>query len=81
MLKIRLQRQGKRHQPFYRLVVTEHTAPPQGKFTEILGTFNPVAKPKEVNLKEDRIAYWMSVGAKPSATVESLLRKHSKLFG
>ncbi|MCX6807776.1 MAG: 30S ribosomal protein S16 [Patescibacteria group bacterium] len=80
MLKIRLQRYGKKHEPFYRIVVAEHTAPIKGHFIEAVGSYNPIAKPKEVILQEDRIAYWIAVGAKLSPTVEALVRKNSKLF-
>ncbi len=72
MLKIRMQRRGRTNIPSYRIVVTEHTAAPQaGKFVELVGSYNP--KSKERNLKEDRIKYWMSVGAKPSDTVHNML--------
>lgn len=80
MLKIRLQRGGKVHSPFYRIVVTEHTAPPQSKIIEKVGTYNPTTSPKEVSFDEERIAYWMAVGAKPSATVEALIKKNCKLL-
>jgi len=81
MLKIRLQRGGKKHQPFYRVVVAEHTSPVKGSFVEALGTYNPTLNPKEVKLQEDRIAYWMAIGAKPTATVDGLIRKYTKIFG
>ena len=72
MLKIRMQRTGRINIPSYRIVVTEHTAAPQaGKFVELVGNYNP--KSKERNLKEERIKYWMSVGAKPSGTVHNML--------
>lgn len=72
MLKIRMQRVGRINSPSYRIVVTEHTAAPQaGKVVELVGTYNP--KSKERALKEDRIKYWMSVGAQPSATMYNML--------
>lgn len=72
MLKIRMQRTGRINIPSYRIVVTEHTAAPQaGKFVELVGNYNPKGKVR--NLKEDRIKYWMSVGAKPSDTVHNML--------
>ena len=65
MLKIRLQRHGAKHAPFYRMVVTEVTAPRDGRFIEILGTYDPQchAKEDELKLKMDRIDHWLGVGA------------------
>jgi len=76
-LKIRLQRHGASHRPFYRLVVTEATARRDGRFVEVLGTYEPQAKraTDELNLKVDRIDYWKSVGAKPTDTAASLIRR------
>ncbi|MEY4747549.1 MAG: hypothetical protein RLZZ416_598 [Candidatus Parcubacteria bacterium] len=72
MLKIRMQRTGRTNSPSFRIVVTEHTASPKaGKFVEKVGTYNP--KTKERNLDGERVKYWMSVGAKPSATVHNML--------
>jgi len=72
MLTIRFLRTGKKNQPFFRIVVTEKNNPPTaGRFTEIVGFYNPLTK--ERNLKTDRIKYWISVGAKPSDTVHNLL--------
>lgn len=76
-LKIRLQRHGTSHRPFYRMVVTEANARRDGRFVELLGTYEPQAsRPEnELNLKIDRIDYWKSVGAKTTDTAESLLRR------
>ena len=76
-LKIRLQRHGASHRPFYRLVVTEATARRDSRFVEVLGTYEPQAKraTDELKLKVDRIDYWKSVGAKPTDTAASLIRK------
>lgn len=71
MLKIRLTRTGKKNQAKFRLVTTEHTSPAKGKFIEILGSIDPYLN--SAILKEDRIKYWLSQGAKPSATVHNLL--------
>src|SRR3569832_353892 len=72
MLKIRLQRIGRINMPSYRLIVVEHTEGPKtGRFTEIVGTYNP--RSKERALKDERIKYWMSVGAKPTDTVHNML--------
>ncbi len=71
MLKIRLQRVGKKNQPSYRVVLVEHTAPPKGKFLEILGSYNP--RKKEKNFKKERIEHWISKGVQISPTVHNLL--------
>lgn len=72
MLKIRLQRTGRVNMPTYRVIVAEHTRGPRtGNFVEVVGTYNP--KSKERALKEDRIKYWISVGAKPSNTMHNML--------
>lgn len=71
MLTIRLRRAGKRHQPTYRVVITEQTAPIQGKFLEVVGTYNPRAR--QFAVKEDRILYWLDHGAQPSERMAKLL--------
>jgi len=65
---------GKKKRPFYRIVVTEKTRPRNGRFVEIVGTYDPLKKPAEVKLVEDRVKYWLGVGAQPSDTVRSFLR-------
>jgi small subunit ribosomal protein S16 len=77
MLKIRLQRHGAKHAPFYRMVVTEVTAPRDGRFIEILGTYDPKchAREDELKLKMERIDHWLGVGAQPTDTVRSLIRQ------
>ena len=75
-LKIRLSRGGAKKRPFYRIVVADTRSPRDGRFIERLGTYNPmVAKESEdrVTLKEDRIKYWLSQGAKPSDRVARFL--------
>lgn len=71
MLSIRMSRTGKKKLPLYSLIVTEKTRDPWGKYTEKLGTYNPHTKASE--LKNDRIAYWISKGAQPTETVHNLL--------
>lgn len=71
MLKIRLQRVGRINMPSYRIIVVEHTEGPKtGKFTDIVGTYDP--RRKERKLDETKIKHWMSVGAKPSDTVHNM---------
>jgi len=72
MLRIRLQRKGKKNQPFFRIVVTDKRNPPRGgRSLEILGFLNPLTKEKQ--LKIERIIYWLGVGAQPSDRIHNLL--------
>jgi len=72
MLVIRLLRVGKKNQPFFKIVVTDKKNPPRGgRFLETLGSLNPLTK--ERGFKQERIKYWLSVGAKPSPRVYNLL--------
>ncbi len=73
MLMIRLARVGARKQPFYRIVVIEKERARNGRFQEVVGTYNPRTNPATVELKRDRVDYWVSKGAKVSATVNRLL--------
>lgn len=75
MLVIRLSRKGRRNRPIYRIVVAEHSRPTDGKFVEVVGTYNSIAADKPLSVKKDRVEYWMSQGAKPSNTVAKLLNK------
>ena len=75
MLKIRLRRVGRSKQPLYRVVIAEHTAPRDGRFVEIVGQYDPASKDKNINLNEERIKYWISVGAQPTETVHRILFK------
>lgn len=74
-VKIRLARYGKKKTPFYRIVVADNEAPRDGKFLEIVGTYNPLQDPVAVDVKQDRVKYWLGEGAKPSDTVRSILKK------
>jgi small subunit ribosomal protein S16 len=73
VLMIRLSRIGKKKHPFYRVVVTEKTRPRNGRFVEIVGTYDPIKKPAVVQLDNERVQYWLSKGAQPSDTVRSLI--------
>jgi len=77
MVKIRLARHGRKRRPFYRVVAADVNAPRDGKFLEILGTYNPIEKDaeKEVTLKIDRVDYWLSQGAQPTDTAAALIKK------
>ncbi|MCL6564862.1 MAG: 30S ribosomal protein S16 [Acidobacteriia bacterium] len=74
MLVIRLSRFGKKKKPFYRVVVTDRRRPRDGRFVEIVGTYDPLKQPAEVRLDAERVKYWLGCGAQPSDTVRSLLR-------
>ena len=77
-VKIRLARHGAKKRPFYRIVVADNESPRDGKFLEVVGTYNPLMDPAEVNLKDERVKYWMDQGAIPTGTVKNLLKKQSK---
>ncbi len=74
-VKIRLTRHGSKKRPFYRIVIADSRSPRDGRFIEIVGHYNPTVDPPEVVLKNDRVSYWMSQGAKPSDTVKQLMKK------
>jgi small subunit ribosomal protein S16 len=78
MVKIRLRRDGAKKRPFYHVVAADERRARNGRFIEELGYYNPIVSadtPPIVELKEDRIRYWLSVGAQPSETAASLLRR------
>ena len=76
MLAISLMRMGSKGKPFYRLVVKEKRSKRDGAYLENVGTYDPMADPAEVNLKHDRIQYWIGVGAQPTDTVKSLIKNN-----
>lgn len=76
MLKIRMARHGAKKKPFYRIVAAHGENARNGRFIEILGTYDPRAKGQPVVLKTDRIQHWIKQGAQPSTTVANLLKKH-----
>lgn len=74
-VRIRLARHGAKKRPFYRIVVADGECKRDGRYLENVGTYNPVQDPAEVNLKTDRVQYWLQQGAIPSDTVKSILKK------
>ncbi len=72
---IRLSRRGAKKRPFYRVVATDSRAPRDGKFLEILGTFDPLKEEDAFHIDKDKAQSWIQKGAKPSRTVASLLKK------
>jgi len=75
MVRIRLRRIGRKKAPVYRIVVADSKSPRDGKFIEIIGQYAPRSSEGGLNVNEARANYWMDVGAQPSDTVRSLLRR------
>ena len=77
MVKIRLKRTGRRHRRSFRIVACDARASRDGKVIETLGSYDPLAKTddQQVQLKGDRVEYWLSVGAQPTDTVRQILKK------
>jgi len=74
-VRLRLRRMGKKKQPIYKVVAADSRSPRDGKFLEAVGIYNPLTKPHTVDLKEERVFYWLDKGAQPTDTVKSLLRQ------
>ena len=73
MLVIRLRRAGSKNRPFFRVVVTESRSARDGRFAEVLGHYNPRTKPETLVIDQERVAYWIKAGAKPSDSVRTLI--------
>jgi small subunit ribosomal protein S16 len=73
--KIRLRRMGAKKNPFYRMVVADARSPRDGRFIEELGYYNPATTPATVSIDEEKALKWLSNGAKPTETAQSLLKK------
>ena len=78
MTVIRLSRHGSKKRPYYRIVVQDHTAPRDGKFIEHIGAYDPIKGDGSITIKEDRLNYWLQVGAKMSETVSDKIKIYSK---
>lgn len=74
-VKIRLARHGAKKRPFYRIVVADGECRRDGRFLEVVGTYNPLTEPAQVTVKGERVQYWVGQGATPTNTVKSLLKK------
>jgi small subunit ribosomal protein S16 len=74
-VKLRLRRMGKKKRPFYRIVAADSRAPRDGRFIELVGTYDPISKPMNIELQEDRVMYWLQNGAQPTDTVKNLFQK------
>ena len=79
MLRIRLARTGKKKQPSFRVVVADIEAPRDGRVVERIGYYRPLTDPAEYEIDEERALYWLSVGAQPTDTVRSLLKKQGTM--
>jgi small subunit ribosomal protein S16 len=75
VLKIRLRRTGARKKPSYRIVVAEATAPRDGRYIEIIGTYDPLTDPATISLNGDRAKHWLGVGAQPTERVVKLMAR------
>ena len=73
MVKIRLQREGKKKAPFYHIVVADSRSPRDGKIVEQIGTYDPMTKPATISLNKDKLAQWLKNGAQPTETVKMLI--------
>lgn len=74
-VRIRLTRMGAKKKPFYRVVVADAEAKRDGRFIEIIGTYDPNQEPAAVNIKKDRLDDWLQKGAQPTDTVASLIKR------
>ena len=77
-VSIRLRREGAKNRPYYRVVVTDSRSPRDGKFIEIIGTYDPKQTGHNSSFNVERAEYWISKGAQPSDTVRSLIKKQKK---
>ena len=77
-VKIRLTRRGAKKKPFYRIVAADTESPRDGRFLEIVGTYDPTLDPAVVVLHDDKLNYWLDQGALPTSTVASLIKKARK---
>jgi small subunit ribosomal protein S16 len=75
MVRIRLSRVGGKKQPTYRIIVADRESPRDGRIIENVGLYNPRTEPPFVELVDDRVLYWLSVGAQPSDAVERFIKK------
>jgi small subunit ribosomal protein S16 len=75
LVTMRLSRIGSKKRPYYRIVVIDKRRARNGRFLEVVGQYNPIANPAQMEINAERAQYWLSKGATPSETVRSILRK------
>jgi len=80
-VKIRLARFGKKKKPFYRVVVANETSPRDGRFIEVLGTYDPCSHPVKISLDKEKAREWLKKGAQPTQTANQILRKEGVFKG
>jgi small subunit ribosomal protein S16 len=76
-VRIRLTRLGRKKKPFYRIIVADSQSPRDGKFLDIIGTYDPLMDPIAININNDKLQEWLGRGALPTTTVKSLIKKSS----
>jgi small subunit ribosomal protein S16 len=79
-VKIRLQRKGKKKQPFYHIVIADSRSPRDGRFIEKIGTYNPLTIPATIDLDREKAYNWLKNGAQPTETVKAILRFKGVMF-
>ena len=77
-VSIRLRREGAKNRPYYKVVVADSRSPRDGKFIEVIGTYDPKKAGHNSSLNVERAEFWISKGAQPSDTVRSLIKKNKK---
>ena len=75
-VKLRLKRMGAKAKPFYRIVAADSRSPRDGRFIEVVGTYNPIANVDQVKVDEDKVLKWLNNGAQPTDTVRNILSKN-----
>jgi small subunit ribosomal protein S16 len=78
-VKLRLKRMGTTKRPYYRIVAADSRSPRDGKFIELVGTYNPLTNPKEVTIIEEVAMKWLNSGAQPTDTVRDILKEQGLL--
>ena len=78
-VRIRLTRFGRKKKPFYRIIVADSENKRDGKFLDVIGTYDPLQDPAVININNDKLQEWMGRGALPTTTVKSLIKKNSSV--
>ena len=76
-VRIRLTRMGRKKQPYYRIIVANNEAKRDGKFLDIIGTYDPMQEPAAVTIDTEKLNEWLGKGAEPSATVSNIIKKYA----
>ena len=79
MIKLRLRRMGAKKRPSYRIVAADSRSPRDGRFIEIVGTYDPITDPATIKLNTERVRHWLSVGAQPTDTVRDIIKREGIL--